>query len=389
MHALRANLDALGRCRVIGAAEGRPLGDDVQRSAVHVCLVVGLQALAAAAGALQQHGAAVLGVGAVALHGCRALGLALVAVVGAVAGGDDGGASSVDDDVALAVDALACRGAALHVQYASVDVDAVVGLDAVVGRRLHVDVTARAHDDVVSTVYAVVVAAVHLQCSCAVQQQLTLAVEGSLVVGLRRGSVAELAGGVAGQHHEGALLAEQVQRCRVGVGNVGAAEHHLVLLLAQYGERAVGGRSADVIAHALRLAVVGHEVCAVGGDGHSVGCGIADAAAVEHDVDGGVECVLCQVVLLVGEVLSHGGVRLVAGGVDVYCERDELARAGRGSSACTTSHRPSCVAVVGGSIPFVYPAVVLRLAALHACRCCEQHEHSCHYLLHSLFPFHF
>ena len=166
----------------------------------------------------------------------------------AVAGSDDGGASAVDGDVRLAVDALGSRRRYFNVQDAAIDEHTVVGLDAVVGGRLGIDVVARVEDDVVSRVDAVVVVAVDLQCPLAVEQQLTLAVESTLVVVFRTGAVSQFVGGTLSQHDIGTLLAEQVQGGTVRVGDVHTVQHHLVLFLAQDGQRTIAGGAGDVVA---------------------------------------------------------------------------------------------------------------------------------------------
>ena len=336
MGVLRTYLNTLGRCGVAAVAVGAAGGNHLHGAAVHVALPVGIQALAAVAGSLQAHLAAVLGVDGVAFHGGSALGLTVF--VDTSAGGYHRGASAVDGDVALAVDALGAVGRHLHVQHAAVDVDAVVGLDAVVSRRLGVDVHAGAGDDVVGTVDGVVVVAIDLQGAVAVQQQLALAVEGTLVVVLRRGAVSQGAGAV--EHDVGPFPREQVQGGRVGVGDADAVQLHLVFLVADDGERAVGGGAADHVAHRLHRAVVGGDVASADAYRHAVVVGLSRGTG---QVDGylGGERVVGQVILRVGEILCHGGRRLGGGLVDGHAEGQQV-----GAGTATAAIEAAAIGIV-------------------------------------------
>ena len=352
----------------------------MQRAAADVGLVVSLQTLAAGAGGLQQYHAATLGVGRVALDGGSALGLAVL--IGSAARGDDGGASAADDDVGFRVDALGGCSRYLDVHDTAVDEDAVVGLQTVVGSRLGIEVDALADDDVVGRVDGVVVVAVDGERAVAANEQLTLAVEGALlVVGFRRGAVGQLV--VAFHDEECALLAQQVQCRRVGVGDVGSAELHLVLLVARDGQRAVGGRAADHVADALRLAVVGRDVGPVGGNAdaaHLVGRG---RRAAERDVHHRCKRVVGHVVLLLGVVGLGGGSGLGGGLVDGHVERQQFACSGR----CRTGGAAAVLAGVGRS-PAVTVTHVVHVAQRVVCRAALQdghrddEYHAVHYLLH-------
>ena len=232
--------------------------------------------------------------------------------------------------------------------------------------------------------YAVVVVAVDFQRAGAAEQQLALCVEGSLVVVLRRGAVGHLVLSV--QHDEGALLAEQVDGGRVGVGDVGAAQLHFILLVAQNGQRAVRRGAADDVADALRRAVVGLHVTAVDGDGDAV---LRLGLRVGH-VDGHLrlKAVLADVVLFLGVVGRGCLCGLGRGAVNVHLEGQQLAAAAGGAAgsaaggaACRTAGT-----VGGGDVTVVVVQWVVRRASRRSDHQCCKHAKHCH-LFHILCRF--
>ena len=117
-------------------------------------------------------------------------------------------------------------------------------------------------------------------------------------------TVGQGVGRTVGQQDEGTLATQQVQGCRVGVVDAHAIEFHGVFLLAHHGEGAVLRRAAHHVAHLLRLTVVGSDVSTVHGHLHAVLC--LGGGVRQVDVYFGGKLVVCQVVLLVGQVgVSH------------------------------------------------------------------------------------
>ena len=78
--------------------------------------------------------------------------------------------------------------------------------------------------------YAIVGIACDAEGTAAVEEELALAVEGSFLVAAR--AVGQRVCRPFGQDDKGTLAAQQVQCCRVGVGDMYTVETHSVLLVA-------------------------------------------------------------------------------------------------------------------------------------------------------------
>ena len=137
------------------------LGDDAYLAAVDVCLVVGLQAFAAAAGSLGINLTAIDGHHLLAGQSCCSLGLQVCRVPFAVTRTDDGCTTTVNREVGVAIDTLCTGAGCLHIDDAAVDDDVLGSLDAVVGS-VDIEVDTLLEHDVAFRVDAVVVNTVDL-----------------------------------------------------------------------------------------------------------------------------------------------------------------------------------------------------------------------------------
>ena len=192
------------------------------------------------------------------------------------------------------------------------------------------------------------------------KQQFAFAVERPLLAAA--GAVGQGVGGAIGQDDVGALAAQQVQRSRVGVGDVRAIESDGVFLVTHHGQRPVGSRSAHHVADALGGAVVGSHMSAVHRHlyptlrlCHRVG---------EVDRHLGGERVVLQGVLLFGEILRCRGRRFCRRFIDGYIERGQFAT--RGRTAVTSIH----VAAIVPAVVVIVDEFLNRVF----CRAAHQHK---------------
>ena len=278
------------------------LSNHINVAAAEVGVHIYINALATAACALEPQLASVDGECRVGLDASSALGLFIGGVVGTVASGKHSGATAVDDNVALAVYALGSLGRHLNIDNASIDEYAVVGLDAVIGCRVGINVVALAKHDVVGRVDGVVGVAGNAQLSAAVEQQLALAVEGSLLTA--SSAVSKGVGGAIGQYDVGTFATKQIKCSRVWIGYAGSVELNLVFFVAKNCKRTVAGGAANHVTDVLSRAVVGCDVAAVNGYLYSVlGLGYRGAHVYAYLSS---KAVVLECVFLVGEVLAGG-----------------------------------------------------------------------------------
>ena len=124
-------LDALRRDAALGVLLPLAGGDDAHDAVVDDDLVVAVDALAADAGGLDVQFAAVDGNEAVGLDTGAGGVVAVVGVILVAAAGEDGGASAVDAHFAVGGDALVGGTCDVDVYHAAGDDDGVVAADAV------------------------------------------------------------------------------------------------------------------------------------------------------------------------------------------------------------------------------------------------------------------
>ena len=280
---LDTNLDTLGRGRVgivdiVGVASVvMTLGgavavvetarsDDADFATGDVGFVISLQALAATASSLGIDFAAVDIENVVALDAGGSLRLQVGSVPFAIAGADCRGASAIDIDVIVAIDALGTCACRLDVQDAAVDIG-VSAFDAVIGS-IDIDVDALVEGDITLGVDAVVVGAIDFQRSRAAEQHVALAVDSALVAVVGCSAVSQFVG--ARQHDICCFLAVQIHCYGGGIGDIRAAEVQFVVRIALNGQRTIAGSAADNIANACHVSVVGCHMTIGHGDGDAI-----------------------------------------------------------------------------------------------------------------------
>ena len=198
--------------------------------------LVATDSLATLAGAFQAQRSAADGEGAVALDAGTAVYVIIVAVQLAGARGDGREASPINLDDALTLHALGCHTATLHVDDAASHQDSVIGLDAVAGSVLDVDVVARSEQDIVIAGDAALAVGQHLQMATAAEEQFALAEERRLhvLVGWRviAAAVLQRVPCAVGQFDVATLLALAVDGSTSGVGDIHPVEPQGILALA-------------------------------------------------------------------------------------------------------------------------------------------------------------
>ena len=181
----------------------------------------------------------------------------------------------------LTVDAFCRSSRHFDIDDSSVDEDTVVGLDAVIGCRVSVNIDTLVEDDIVCRMDGVVVMAVDRQGASPVEQQFPLAVESSLVlVTLFTLGVSQRVRGAVGQIDKTAFLAQYVQGCAVGTGDVYTVELYLTLLAACNRYRAIGVGTAQHIAYFI-VAMITHDSTVVIGDLYTIDSSIADVGHID------------------------------------------------------------------------------------------------------------
>ena len=165
------------------------------------------------------------------------------------------------------------------------------------------DVVAGTRQDIVVGADARLAVALHQQFAFAAEQYLAFAEEGAfhVLVALRgvAAAVGQGVGGAVGHHVVAALAALAVDGGAGGVGKREVVHHHAVFLLAVQFEGAVAAVAAQLIG-AFHGAVHRH-MGAVHTHFHTVyGTAHSGRGAVVDDGDGVAECVVLDVVLVVG-----------------------------------------------------------------------------------------
>ena len=130
-----------------------------------ICLPVGLQTLATTTGSLDIDLTALDGEDGVTLDTSGCLGLQIFRVPLTITSADHIGASTIDDDIFLAVDAFRTFTLCLHIDDATIDNHIVAGLDAVVDCGVDIEVHALVDDHIALAVDAVVIGTIYLECT--------------------------------------------------------------------------------------------------------------------------------------------------------------------------------------------------------------------------------
>ena len=175
-------LDAFRRDAALGVLLPLAGGDDAHGAVVDDNLVVAVDALASDAGGLDVQFAAVDGDEAVGLDARAGGVVALVGVVFVAAAGEDGGAPAVDAHFAVGGDALVGGSRDVDVDHAARDDDGVVASDAVAGGGIDEDVGLGQGAHVVVAADAGLAVGVDLKIARAAEDELAFAEEAGLHV---------------------------------------------------------------------------------------------------------------------------------------------------------------------------------------------------------------
>ena len=232
MNVLRTDLDTLGR-RGVGIVEvvgvtfivmtlGRTVaiiestrGDDANLATTDIGFPVGLQSLTTATGCLDVDLTALDGQDRITLDTAGGLGLQLLRIPFSITSADYIGASAIDGDVVVAIDAFSTVAVGLHIDDTAVD-DGIGTLDTVIGC-IHIEVDAFLEEYITLTVNTVVIDTIDFEGTRAAHKQFALAVECTLMILSR--AVHQFVG--ARKHQIGGTLALQIEGGRGGVVDVG------------------------------------------------------------------------------------------------------------------------------------------------------------------------
>ena len=215
----------------------------------------------------------------------------------------------------------------------------------------------------------------YAQLSAAVKKQLALAVKCTF---LRAAcAVGQCVVGTFGQNDEGSLVAQQVECCRVRIGDAYAIEFYGIFLVARHRKGAVRGRAAHHVADLLRVAMTGCNVTSVNRNFHAV-FGLRFGVGQVY-VNLCRELIILQRILFIGEIFIGHSCRFGTCPVDGYIKGGQISRCCRGAA---TAGCCSAIVFLTGLVVIILKRVFSRTVS-HCCDgCCKQHRN--HQIFHNI-----
>ena len=215
----------------------------------------------------------------------------------------------------------------------------------------------------------------YIQRAATVEKQFAFAIESAFVAATS--AVDQGVGSAIGQNDVGTFATEQVESCRVGVGDGDTIQLNGVFLVAHHCQRTIFGGTTYHVAHFLRGAVIGSDVTSIHRHLYTIfrlGCRV-------RQIDGYFcrKLIVLQQILLFREILGGSLFRLCRHGIetDVEC-----------SQFTCDSRTATSVCRIAAIIPTVATAVILkfcqriflRAACVNCDGCCKHREN--HHLFH-------